>query len=105
VEPACNMQSEYDELNVRSVTRTQWCVYVAIGLFISLHIILMSVLVSNLVSIAPEVQTTLVDIKVMVPEMHRSLMELGQILPEIKSGMNVLEQLCKASPDCSYTTY
>lgn len=97
------MQTEYDELNARSVTRTQWCIYVAIGLFISLHIILMSVLVSNLVSITPEVQTTLVDVKEMVPEMRRSLLELGKIIPEITSGMNVLKQLCNASPDCTYT--
>lgn len=94
------MQTDYDELNTRRVTRLQLCVYIGVGLFISLHIILMSVLVSNLVSIAPEVQTTLADVKVMVPEMRRTLLDLGKILPEIKSGMSALDQLCKASPDC-----
>ena len=97
------MQTEYDELNTRSVTRTRLCLYSAIGLFISLHIILMSVLVSKLVSIAPEVQTTLADVKVMVPEMRRTLLDLGKMMPDITSGMNVLEQLCNASPDCTYT--
>lgn len=97
-----NMQVDYDELNNNRVTRLQLCVYIGIGLFISLHIILMSVLVSNLVSIAPEVQTTLADVKILVPQMHKTLVELGRMLPEIKTGMDVLKQLCAEAPNCSY---
>lgn len=93
------MQTDYNELN-NGRSRLQFCIYIGIGLFISLHIILMSVLVSNLASITPEIQTTLNDVKVMVPEMRTTLVELGRMLPEIKMGMNVLEQLCKANPDC-----
>jgi hypothetical protein len=97
------MQSEYDELNNYRVNRLQLCIYIGIGLFISLHIILMSVLVSNLVSIAPEVQTTLADVKILVPQMHKTLVELGRMLPEIKTGMDVLKQLCEEAPNCSYS--
>ena len=96
------MQGDYVELNSNRVTRFKLCVYGAIGLFISLHIILMSVLVSNLVNIAPEVEATLADVKVMVPEMRRTLLDLGQLLPEITSGMSVLKQLCAEVPNCSY---
>ena len=96
------MQSDYDELNTNRATRTQLAVYIAFGLFISLHIILMSVLVSNLVSIAPEVQTTLADVNILVPQMQKTLVELGRMLPEIKTGMDVLKQLCVEAPNCSY---
>ena len=83
------MQTDYDELNTHRVSRLQLVIYIGVGLFISLHIILMSVLVSNLVDIAPEVQTTLADVKVILPEMRRTLLDLGQLVPEITSGMNV----------------
>ena len=95
------MQTDYNELN-NGRSRLQFCIYIGIGLFISLHIILMSVLVSNLVAIAPEVQTTLADVKVILPEMRRTLLDLGQLVPEITSGMNVLKQLCAEAPNCSY---
>lgn len=74
---------------------------VGICIFVTLHIILMSVLVSNMVSIAPEVQTTLSEVKILVPQMHKTLVELGRMLPEIKTGMDILKQLCDASSDCS----
>lgn len=96
------MQTDYDELTHNRPTRLQLAIYIGIGLFISLHIILMSVLVSNLVAIAPEVQTTLSDVKILVPQMHKTIVELGRMLPEIKTGMNVLEQLCNTTPSCTY---
>jgi hypothetical protein len=78
------------------------CLQIAFGIFVTLHIILMAVIVGSISAIAPEVKTTLNDVNVLVPQMHTTLVELGRMLPEIKLGMSVLEQLCNESPQCSY---
>lgn len=94
------MEAPYINLD-QPPARPRVVIGAGICIFVTLHIILMAVLVSNLVSIAPEVQTTLKDVKILVPQMHTTLVELGRMLPEIKTGMNVLKQLCDASSDCS----
>ena len=83
-----------------TVTRSHLACYIFTGSFILLHLILMAVLVGTLAAVAPEVKTTLDDVKLMVPQMHKTLSELGVMIPEIRNGMRVLNQLSHASPDC-----
>lgn len=82
------------------VTRSYVVCYICTGSFILLHLILMGVLVGTLAAVAPEIKTTLDDVKIMIPQMHKTLSELGVMIPEIRDGMHVLVQLCRASPDC-----
>ena len=82
------------------VTRSHLACYICTCSLIFLHLILMAVLVGTLTAIAPEVKTTLADVKIMIPQMHKTLSELGMMIPEIKNGMYALNQLCHASPDC-----
>ncbi len=82
------------------VTRSHLACYICTCSLIFLHLILMAVLVGTLTAIAPEVKTTLDDVKIMIPQMHKTLSELGMMIPEIKNGMYALNQLCHASPDC-----
>ena len=93
------MRTHFEELSERS-TPYNICILVTVGIFVLLHIILMSVLVGTLSNIAPEVQSTLSDVNIIMPEMRRSLTELGQMLPEIQMGMKVLRQLCADNPNC-----
>jgi len=100
------MQTNFQELDSNrqelDSNRHYRCIHIALGIFVALHIILMAVIVGSVSSVAPEVKTTLDDVRVLVPEMHITLVELGRMLPEIKLGMSVLEQLCNESPGCSY---
>lgn len=93
------LESNRQEVHINRYYRR---IHIAFGIFVALHIILMAVIVGSVSSIAPEVKTTLEDVKVLVPQMHITLVELGRMLPEIKMGMSVLEQLCNESPKCSY---
>ena len=93
------MRTPFEEISDRPTYNI--CILVAVGVFVLLHIILMSVLVGTLSKIAPEVQSTLSDVNIIMPEMRRSLLDLGQLLPEIKMGMAVLRQLCTSNPNCT----
>lgn len=88
--------------NLEPEPRNRLVIGIAVGMFVTLHIVLMSVLVSNLVAIAPEINHTLYDVNHMMPQMQTNLIELGRMLPEIKQGLHVMKQLCDATPDCSY---
>lgn len=90
------------EFNQIGENRSNWCLY-SIGLVVVIQSVLMLVAVIILGNIAPEISTTLNDVKTMLPEMRRSLLELGHILPEVKSGMLVLTQLCHISEQCTVT--
>lgn len=74
--------------------------FVCIGALVTTHLILMAVLVGSLASVAPEVKTTLDDVRLMVPQMHRTLTELGVMIPEIQTGMKILQQLCHSDSQC-----
>jgi|TARA_B110000977_G_scaffold25504_1_gene31461 hypothetical protein len=93
------MRTSFEELSERQ-SPYNLCLLITIGVFVLLHIILMSVLVGTLSKIAPEVQSTLADVNIIMPEMRRSLLDLGQLLPEIKMGMSVLRQLCADNQNC-----
>lgn len=82
------------------VTRTNLGCFVCIGALVVTHLILMAVLVGSLASIAPEVKTTLDDVRLMVPQMHKTLSELGVMIPEIRTGMRILQQLCESDNQC-----
>ena len=56
-------------------------------------IVMMAIVVSVLAGIAPQMQTTMKDVAIMLPDMRHSLADLGQMLPEIKEGLSVLRQL------------
>lgn len=75
-------------------------VYICIGCLIITHLILMTILVATVATIAPEMKSTLADVQIIMPEMRRSLLELGQLVPQIESGMEILQQLCHSSTTC-----
>ena len=91
---------QIDFIPLREQVRTNSIVYVCIGCLLVTHFILMIILVTSIVSIGPEIKTTLSDVQIIVPEMRRSLFELGQLVPEIKAGMDILNQLCVDSRNC-----
>ena len=82
------------------VTRSNLGCFVCIGALVITHLILMAVLVGSLASVAPEVKTTLDDVRLMVPQMHKTLSELGVMIPEIRTGMKILQQLCNSDSQC-----
>jgi len=77
------------------------CFLGAIGTFSCIHFLLMVILVANVATIAPEMKTTLQDVKILVPQMHKTISELGVLLPEITQGMRILKQLCQTNDQCS----
>lgn len=82
------------------VTRTNLGCFVCIGALVVTHLIMMAVLVGSLASVAPEIKTTLGDVRLMVPQMHKTLSELGVMIPEIRTGMRILQQLCESDTQC-----
>lgn len=82
------------------VTRTNLGCFVCIGALVMTHLIMMAVLVGSLSSVAPEIKTTLDDVRLMVPQMHKTLSELGVMIPEIRTGMKILQQLCSSDSQC-----
>ena len=76
--------------------------YVGIGLVLSLHIILTSIIVSNVLYIVPEINRTLQEVNIIVPEIKLSLSDVVEMLPEMKHGLKVLKQLCEHSPNCDF---
>lgn len=92
------MQTEF--LPLREQIRTNPVTYICVGCLLITHLILMTILVTSIAVIAPEVKATLSDVQVVMPEMRRSLIDLGEMLPEIKTGMNILSQLCTISETC-----
>lgn len=91
------LESNFQEM---SPTRHTRCIYIILGSLVIFHIVMMGIVVVTLTQIAPEVQTTLRDVNIMLPEMRRSLLDLGQLLPEIKAGMSIMQQLCTLNPEC-----
>ena len=74
--------------------------YMCVGCLIITHLILMTILVASVLTIAPEMKSTLSDVQIIMPEMRRSLLELGQLVPQIKSSIKILQQLCQSSESC-----
>lgn len=94
--------SNFQQMSPQQMTRHTRCSYIILGFVVIFHVVMMGIVVVTLTQIAPEVQTTLRDVNIMLPEMRRSLLELGQLLPEIKAGMSILQQLCTLDPECHY---
>ena len=93
------MQTRFNELTDERPYQRYLCI--ALVSFVFFHIVMMAIVVSVLAGIAPQMQTTMKDVAIMLPDMRHSLADLGQMLPEIKEGLSVLRQLCVASPNCS----
>jgi|TARA_B110000091_G_scaffold186468_1_gene206967 predicted PurR-regulated permease PerM len=93
------MQTRFNELTEERPYQRYLCI--ALVSFVFFHIVMMAIVVAVLADIAPQMQTTMKDVNIMLPDMRHSLTDLGQMLPEIKEGLSVLQQLCVASPDCS----
>jgi len=94
------MHTPFEELQTPP-SRYPLYIVTAMSIFVVLHIILMSVIVGTLAKVAPEVQSTLADVNIIMPEMRHSLLDLGQLIPEIKMGMVVLRQLCENDANCT----
>ena len=77
------------------------CFLGSLATFSCIHFLLMVILVANVATIAPEMKTTLQDVKILVPQMHKTISELGVLLPEITQGMHILKQLCQVNDQCS----
>jgi len=71
-----------------------------VGVFVFTHLLIMIVLVTNVTLMAPEIKSTLLDVKIIVPEMRKTISELGTMLPEITQGMRILKQLCQTDEQC-----
>tara|TARA_B100001059_G_scaffold234244_1_gene276294 strand:- start:6644 stop:7012 length:369 start_codon:yes stop_codon:yes gene_type:complete len=80
--------------------RAQLACYICTGALVMTHLILMVVLVASIAAVAPEIKTTLDDVRLMVPQMHLTLRELGKMLPKITQGMRILDQLCADADNC-----
>ena len=91
--------TRFTQLGPMTDTRTK--IITVFGLFIiGIHLLLMIMLVVNVVGFAPEIKTTLQDVKILVPQMHKTISELGTLLPEITQGMRILKQLCLDNNNC-----